>query len=445
MSPSKVLALGFLGIILLGSLLLLLPIAAEEGVTIAPLQAAFTAVSAVCVTGLTVVDTASSYSIFGEIVILCLIQLGGLGFMMFATTVLVLTKRRISLRNRILLHETMSMPGLSGTVRAVLRFMLIVFAVEFLGAVILSTQFIPRLGFGKGLYYGIFHAISAFCNAGFDLFSASGSLSQFHHAPLVLVTVSLLIIAGGLGFAVVADLISHGTQHKKLQLHTKVVVVMTASLLLLGALFFALTEWHNPHTLDVADATIPSKLTNAWFQSTTSRTAGFYSFDQAQMRDGSKLMTILLMFIGASPASTGGGIKTSTLFVLLVLLRSVFIGYSDVNAFKRRLPLVLIRTVVSVFLISLALLGFGAVLLSFFEEGRGHSFLDMLFEEVSALATVGLSTKGTANYSSGTKIWLMMLMYFGRVGPLTMMLSFSNRHANQLPGIRYAEDNILVG
>ncbi|HHT08404.1 MAG TPA: Trk family potassium uptake protein [Clostridiales bacterium] len=445
LSPSKVLALGFLGIILLGTLLLSLPIASERGVSISPMQAAFTAASAVCVTGLTVVDTANSFSLFGEVVILCLIQIGGLGFMMFATTVLVLTKRRISLRNRILLHETMSMPGLSGTVRAVLRFMLIVFAVEFLGAVILSIQFIPRFGVSKGIYYGIFHAISAFCNAGFDLFGSAGSLSQFHHAPLVLIPVTLLIITGGLGFAVVADLISHGTQHKKLQLHTKVVVVMTAALLLLGTVFFALTEWHNPNTLAGQDATIPSKLLNAWFQSTTSRTAGFYSFDQGQLREGSKFATTLLMFIGASPASTGGGIKTSTLFVILVLLRSVFKGTGDVNAFKRRLPLVLVRTVLSVFLISLVLLSFGAILMSFFEEGRGHGFLDLVFEEASALATVGLSTKGTANYSMGSKIWLMLLMYFGRVGPLTMMLSFSNRHANQLTGIRYAEDNILVG
>ena len=445
MSPSKVLALGFLGIIACGTLLLYLPVAAEAGQRITLLQAAFTATSAVCVTGLAVVDTATSYSLFGEVVILCLIQLGGLGFMMFATSALVLTKRRISLRNRILLHETMSMPGLSGTVRTVLRFMVLVFAIEILGAILLSIQFIPRYGVTTGLYYGVFHAISAFCNAGFDLFGAAGSLNAFHHSPLVLLTVSGLIILGGLGFAVIADLISHAGQFKKLQMHTRVVVVMTAALLISGTVFFAVTEWNNPATLNQPGASLPSKLINAWFQSVTTRTAGFSTMDQSALRDGSKLMTIVLMFIGASPASTGGGIKTSTLFVLLVLVRSVFLGNSDVNTFRRRLPLVLIRTALSIFVISLSLLVVGAVVLSFTEEARGLNLLDLLFEEASALATVGLSTRGTASYANKSQVWLMLLMYFGRVGPLTMMLSLQSRHADKLPGVRFPEEGVLVG
>ena len=445
MSPSKVLALGFFAIIACGTLLLALPIAAEKGRHISLMQAAFTATSAVCVTGLSVLDTASSFSLFGELVILVLMQLGGLGFMMFATSVLVLTKRRISLRNRILLHETMSMPGLSGTVRAVLRFMGLVFAVELTGALILAIRFVPSMGIARGLYYGVFHAVSAFCNAGFDLFGSAGSLQAFHHSPLVLITISLLVIAGGLGFAVLADLISHGSQYKKLQMHTRVVVLMTAALLLSGMAFFAITEWNNLGTLNQPGATVPGKLMNAWFQSATTRTAGFSAFNQDALRDGSKLLSIVLMFIGASPASTGGGVKTSTLFVLLVLVRSVFLGNSDVNTFHRRLPLVLIRTALSIFIISLSLLVLGAILMSFAEEGRQMNLLDLLFEEVSALATVGLSTKGTANYSQLSQLWLMLLMYLGRVGPLTMMLSFSSRHANKLPGVRFPEEGILVG
>lgn len=445
MSPSKVLALGFFGIILLGSLLLVLPVSAEPGARITYLQALFTATSAVCVTGLTVVDTATSYSLFGELVILGLIQLGGLGFMLFATTVLVLTKRRISLRNRILLQETMSMPGLSGTVRTTLRFILIVFAVELIGALLLAFQFIPKFGYARGAYYGVFHAISAFCNAGFDLFGAAGSLIQFQRTPGVLLTISGLIVVGGLGFAVVADLLSNRFSFRDFHLHSKIVVVVTLFLLLGGAAYFALMEWRNPATLAFAGAGPLDKAANAWFQSVTTRTAGFFSFPQDRMLDAGKIGSIVLMFIGASPASTGGGVKTTTLFVLVALMRSVFRGTSDVNAFHRRLPLVLIRTALSIFLISLGLLTAGAVLMSLFETGKGMDMLDLVFEEVSALATVGLSSAGTPGLSQPSQVWLILLMYFGRVGPLTMMLSFARKHAGAAQGIRYAEEQVYVG
>ena len=445
LSPAKTLALGFLAIILSGSLLLKLPIAAEPGVRITWLQALFTATSAVCVTGLVVVDTASSYSLFGELVILSLIQLGGLGFMLFATSLLVLARRRISLRNRILLHETMSMPGLSGVVRTTLRFMLVVFAVEITGAALLSFRFIPLYGWKTGLYYGVFHAISAFCNAGFDLFGAAGSLTQFHSDALVLLTISGLIIIGGMGFAVVVDLLANRLGFRKLHLHSKIVVVMTLGLLLFGALGIAALEWRNPGTLAFEGARPGDKLLNAWFQSVTARTAGFNALPQNSLREASKVLTSALMFIGASPASTGGGIKTTTLFVLLVLIRSVFVGRSDVNAFRRRLPLMLIRTALSIFLISLVLLVGGAMLMSALEEGKGISMMDLVYEQVSALATVGLSSAGTGGLSHPTQVWLVLLMYFGRVGPLTMMLSFSKAGEHQSQGVRYAEEQIYVG
>lgn len=445
MSPAKVLALGFLSIIVLGSFLLYLPVSAEQGKNITLIQAVFTATSAVCVTGLTVIDTATSFSLFGEIVILCMIQLGGLGFMLFATSVLVLARRRISLRNRILLHETMSMPGLSGTVRTTIRFVLIVIAAEFIGASILAVQFIPRYGLLDGIYYGVFHAVSAFCNAGFDLFGASGSLSQFRQSPLTLITFTLLIITGGLGFAVVADLIGNGFNFMKLHLHTKIVVVVTFVLLLFGTAAVAIVEWDNPKTLAFPGASSLDRLINAWFQSVTTRTAGFSSFNQEGMRDASKIISGLLMFIGASPASTGGGVKTTTLFVLFVLIRSVFYGRSDVEAFHRRLPLALIRTALSIFLISICLLIAGAVFMSLFEEQQRFNLVDLLFEEISALATVGLTTAGTGNFSSETHIWLILLMYLGRVGPLTMMLSFSRRYSSQRQGVRYPEEHIYVG
>lgn len=445
LSPSKILALGFFGIIILGSLLLYLPIAHEPGVDLTYLEALFTATSAVCVTGLTVVDTATSYSLFGEIVIISLIQLGGLGFMMFATSVLVLAKRRISLRNRMLMQETMSMPGLSGIVRNSMHFMVIVFAIEIIGAIILAVQFIPMYGVGTGIYYGIFHSISAFCNAGFDLFSLPGSLLPFQQKPGILLTISFLIVLGGLGFAVIADMMSNRFVFRKQTLHSKIVVTVTLSLLLVGTAYFAAIEWNNPGTLAFEGASAFDKVIHSWFQSVTTRTAGYYSFQQGDLRDAGKLGSSILMFIGASPASTGGGIKTTTLFVLIALVRSVLRGSTDVNGFKKRLSLVMIRAALSIFLISLSLLALGSILMSLFEQGKGYDLLDLVFEEVSALATVGLSAVGSGNLAILSQVWLILLMYFGRVGPLTMMLSFSSRHASQFGGIQYVEEQINVG
>ncbi|NLG56851.1 MAG: Trk family potassium uptake protein [Clostridiales bacterium] len=443
-NPAKTLALGFMVIILTGTGLLLLPTAHEPGVSVSFLEALFTATSASCVTGLMVVDVAATYSLFGEIVVLCLIQIGGLGFMLFATSVLVLIGRRVSLRSRILLHDTMSLPGLSGAVRNTLRFVLIAFGVELLGALILSIHFVPRLGMAQGLYYAVFHAISAFCNAGIDLFSTASSLTTFVDDPLVLLTIAGLIILGGLGFAVLADVLDKGRQPRRFALHTKVVLVTSAVLLISGTFFFALTEWNNPLTLG-ADPGAGDKLLSAFFQSVTTRTAGFYSVEQSGLHDASKLFSTLLMFIGASPASTGGGIKTTTLFVLVAITRSVLKGREDINAFHKRLPLMLTRTVLSIFLLYLALLFAGGVLMSLWEQHQGFSMLDLVFEEASALGTVGLTAVGTRLLTHPSQLWLILLMYFGRVGPLTMMLSITRRHGSQRPGVRYAEEEIIIG
>jgi len=222
-------------------------------------------------------------------------------------------------------------------------------------------------------------------------------------------------------------------------------VATTLGLLAFGTVYIAAMEWNNPQTLAFEGANAFDKLIHSWFQSVTTRTAGYYSFQQGSMQDASKVGSSILMFIGASPASTGGGIKTTTLFVLLALVRSVFKGSTDVNAFKRRLSLPLIRTALSIFIISLGLLTLGSIILSLFEQGQNYDLLDLVFEEVSALATVGLSSIGTGNLKSPSQLWLILLMYFGRVGPLTMMLSFSRRHASQFGGIQYAEEQIYVG
>lgn len=442
-NPALALAVGFLGIILAGALLLMTPMASRSGESIGLLPALFTATSATCVTGLTVVDTYSTYSLFGQLVTLGLIQIGGLGFMVFAISVLVVTGKRITLRNRTLLRETMSMPGLSGGVRMAIKFLWIAVLIELAGMALLSIRFVPRLGTAQGLYFGLFHAVSAFCNAGFDLFGTQGSLTAFAGDPLVLVTISFLIIVGGLGFAVISDLIFNRFRIKRLSLHTKVVVLSTLILLAAGMLYYCLAEWNNPLTLGFAQAAAPEKLLNAWFQSATTRTAGFTSFDQSKLSDASKLMTTILMLIGASPASTGGGIKTSTVAVILVIITSVVAGRQDYEVFGRRLPAAVSRTALSVLVIYTILMLFGGVFLSLAEQGR-FAMIDLLYEEASALGTVGLSAVGTPNLSAPSHALLILLMYFGRVGPLTMMLTFGN--VSRHPGtMHYPEEGILLG
>ncbi|MHC1785958.1 MAG: TrkH family potassium uptake protein [Christensenellales bacterium] len=445
MSPAKVLAGGFFLIILAGALLLMLPISNRSGHSLGFLEALFTSTSATCVTGLTVVDTYGTFTIFGQIVTICLIQVGGLGFMLFATITLVALGRRISLRNRMLLRETMSMPGLSGGVRTSMRFLLIAFLIELTGALLLSLRFIPLYGAGKGLFFGTYHAISAFCNAGFDLFGEAGSLQGFHSDPLVLLTISFLIVLGGLGFTVISDFMEHGRHPRQMRLHSKIVLVSTATLLLGGLAVIALMEWNNGQTLAFQGAGAGDKLLNAWLQSVTTRTAGFYSFSQAAMTETSKFISIVLMFIGASPASTGGGIKTSSMFVVIMIMVATINGREDINVYGKRIPAAVGRTAQTILFLYLSLIILGALLLTVFERGSGFLFLDMLFEEASALGTVGLSAVGTARFQPASKMLLITLMYFGRVGPLTMMLTLNRPATNGSGGIRYLEEQIIVG
>ena len=442
-NPALALAVGFLVIILTGTLLLMTPMASRTGRSVGLLPALFTATSATCVTGLTVVDTYGAYTLFGQLVLLGLIQIGGLGFMLFAITVLVVLGKRITLRSRLLLRETMSMPGLSGGVRLALRYMGIALLVELGGMLLLSIRFVPDRGLMQGLYYGLFHAVSAFCNAGFDLFGTAGSLVQFHNDALVLMTISLLIIMGGLGFTVISDLITNRFRMRRTTLHTRMVVVTTLILLAGGMLYFGLAEWNNPRTLGYGDAKTGEKLLNAWFQSVTPRTAGFFSFDQGAMSDASKLVTTVLMLVGASPASTGGGIKTSTVAVIATILSSVIAGKQDYEVSGRRLPGSVARTALSILVIYLVLVLFGGVFLSLVEQGR-FSMIDLLYEEASALGTVGLTALGTANLKAPSQLFLIVLMYFGRVGPLTMMLTMGSTSGH--PGtIHYPEEGVLLG
>ena len=393
--PERIMAGGFLALILLGGLLLSLPIASATGKSIGLFNSFFTATSAVCVTGLVAVDTGTTLSLFGQIVLLLLIQTGGLGFMIFATLVMVLLGRRISLKNRVMIRESMSAATLSGLIRLSLWYGGMALCIELAGAALLSLRFVPLYGWGKGLYYSLFHAVSAFCNAGFDLFGRFSSLTSFAHDPLVVLTVSMLILLGGLGFSVMFECIHCHHDFRRLSLHAKLVLTVSLGLLVVGTLGFLLLERSNPATLGAEGMSFGDKAAERLsFESVTLRTAGFNTIDLEAMRESSKLWSVILMFIGASPASTGGGVKATTMGVLFLLVLSVIRGQDDVTVMKRRLPIDLMRRALSILFISLCMLLAGTMVITLFEQDE-QDFLDLLFEGTSAMATVGVSAIGT--------------------------------------------------
>ena len=442
--PERIMAGGFLALILLGGLLLSLPIASATGESMGLFNSFFTATSAVCVTGLVAVDTGTALSLFGQIVLLLLIQTGGLGFMIFATLVMVLLGRRISLKNRVMIRESMSAATLSGLIRLSLWYGGMALCIELAGAALLSLRFVPLYGWGKGLYYSLFHAVSAFCNAGFDLFGHFSSLTSFAHDPLVVLTVSMLILLGGLGFSVMFECIHCHRDFRRLSLHAKLVLTVSLGLLVVGTLGFLLLERSNPSTLGAEGMSFGDKLLNAFFQSVTLRTAGFNTIDLGAMRESSKLWSVILMFIGASPASTGGGVKTTTMGVLFLLVLSVIRGQDDVTVMKRRLPIDLMRQALSILFISLCMLLAGTMVITLFEQDE-RSFLDLLFESTSAMATVGVTAIGTPALHQPSKLMLMLMMYFGRVGPLTLALALAHKQNATKNHLKYPEDKIMIG
>lgn len=438
LSPAQVLALGFAAIILIGALLLRLPFAASGRTSISFFDALFTATSAACVTGLAVLDTALDFSTFGHAVILLLIQVGGLGFMLFATLVMLFLRKRISLHSRMLMRDSAGIEGLKGVTQAMLRIGVITLLVEGTGAVLLMVQFVPEFGWGKGIWYAVFHSVSAFCNAGFDLFGHYGSLLRYQNNAYLQLVVALLIVLGGTGYAVMDDVWQKRRPGHHLSLHSKIVLTTSLTLLLAGFVLFYLLEMKS-------DAPLGQKLLRAFFQSVTTRTAGFSAVDQMQLTDGSKLVSVLLMFIGASPASTGGGAKTTTVCLLLLTAAATVRGREDVRAFKRTLPLALVRTALCILLVNMSLLLLGVLVLSVTEAERGINLIDLAYETVSALSTVGLSSVGTAGYSPAGKWLLMLYMYFGRVGPMTIMLVLAGKRGNEQANARYPEENLLIG
>lgn len=435
LNPPRVLALGFASLILLGGILLNLPIATQNGESIGLINALFTSASAVCVTGLVVVNTGLYWSLFGQIVIIVLIQMGGLGFMTMATIVALILGKRITLKERLVIKEQLNQETMSGLVKLTKYVIVSTFIIEGIGALLLSIRFIPLYGWAKGMWFSIFHAISAFCNAGFDI--TGDSLIPFVGDYIINLTIAGLIILGGLGFSVYID-ISKNKSLKKLHLHSKLVLSITGILLLIGMVLFLLIELGNPIALK--GLSVSEKILASFFQSTVTRTAGFNSVDISVIKDTSAFLFIILMFIGGSPGSTAGGIKTTTIGVLALTSIGLIKGDRDVVAFKRRISDDVINKSLSIVMIGLLLIVVVSFILTITEKGI---FLDLLFETTSAFATVGLTRGITPNLTSIGKTIIMLTMYAGRVGPLTMAFAFGQKKKHKK--YRYSEGNIIVG
>ena len=415
-TTTKIIVAGYLLVIAVGTLLLMLPIANRQGTATPFMDAWFTATSATCVTGLVTNDTYSFWSNFGQGVILVLIQIGGIGFMTLAISVLTFTGKKIGLSQRLLMKESVAAPQVGGIVR-MSKFVLsgtLIFEVS--GAVLLAFYFIPRLGVGKGIYYSVFHAISAFCNAGIDLmgyYDPSSSLITAADSYIVGITISLLIIIGGIGFLVWADIKKWKWHFKYYRLHSKVVLTASLILVLLGTILILIFEWGKP---SMEGKNLGEQILSAFFQSVTPRTAGFNTMDLNQLTDSSQMLMICFMFIGGSPGSTAGGIKTTTMMILILTIWTEFR--------KRRVENETIRHA-SCILILYGILSIGCAMLISTIEGLGMK--EVLFEVVSALCTVGLSLGITSQLGIVSQIILILLMFIGRVGGITILLAFSNR------------------
>ena len=433
-SPAQITVLGFLLLILLGTLLLCLPFA-STGDNVHFVDALFTATSATCVTGLSTVTTATQWTLFGKIVIIFMIQIGGIGFMTFMSLTTIV-KKSASLSKRKLLMQSAGSIELNGVIKLIQRVLLGTFFIEAIGAIVLSIRFWVRgLSFIKGLWYGIFHSISAFCNAGFDILGDS-SLADYQSDPTILITIACLVIIGGIGFLVWGDFTAHGFRFKKYQLHSKIVVVTTAFLLVGGTLIFYFTEKNDA----LANFSEGDRWLNAFFESVTLRTAGFASFDQAALSDGGSFVSYVLMLIGGSPGSTAGGIKTVTFAIVILNAISFARNRDSITIYKKRIQDTTVKHACAIISIYLAATCLVTVIVALIEP---FPLDDVIFEVVSALGTVGLTKGITASLSIASKLILCLTMFFGRMGGLTLLLAFAEKR-NQIK-LERPYDKVLIG
>lgn len=453
MSASQNIMLGFAGMILVGAILLALPIASKSGESVGFLNALFTATSANCVTGLVVVNTMAHWTVFGKAIILLLIQFGGLGFMTVMTMAMIVTGQRISLRNRLTIQASFNQDSIGGMVRLVSRVIASTLIFEGCGAVLLALSFYFTAGMSwfQSLYNGIFHAISAFCNAGFDILTES-SLVPYQSNWSINLIIMALIVAGGTGFTVWAEIYSMFKVKKSLRskithmsLHSKIAITVTTCLLVGGTLIFLLFEYNNPETM--GSMSCGDKILASTFQSVTLRTAGFNSIPQDGLTETSKMFSCLLMLIGGSPASTAGGIKTVTLGLIIISMISGFKGKNKLEAFGRTLPLDLLQKALTVTTIMIIVFTVSTTLLYFTEQNTEfpHSLLDLMFETASAAGTVGVTAGITPYLSSPGKVILITCMYLGRLSPMTVVVALNSRLHSHTDGISYPQERVIIG
>ena len=441
MNATQVIAVVFAMLIVLGTVLLMLPIASRNGVSCGFRPALFTATSATCVTGLSLFDTYTQWSGFGQTVIICLIQIGGLGFMSIATMVVFLLRRKVGLKQRLLMAQALSLNDMEGVVRLQKWVIFGSFSIEAVGALILTLRFLPEYGFATALKWGAFHSISAFCNAGFDIFGCitpGASLMEFNSDPVVLLTLGALVVIGGLGFLVWQEAATV-RRFKKMSVYTKLVLVTSFVLLILGTGVFALLEWNNPAT--IGNMEVGDKLLNSFFQSVTLRTAGFSAVDQGTLTEAGKGASIALMLVGGSSGSTAGGVKTVTMMVLLLFIWARARGKKSVCVYRRTIAPSHVMNAMTIVAIVIGLAVFGSV---FICATSPVGFTDALYESVSALATVGLTAGVTGKLSIAAQILIIIFMYFGRVGVLTISLGFlMGTEAEER--FQYAQTDVLIG
>jgi trk system potassium uptake protein TrkH len=419
-----------------------LPISSASGSFTSPLTAAFTAVSATCVTGLVVVESGLYWSAFGKCLIILLIQIGGLGFMTMAVLLSVIIRRSLSPRDRILVAASYGINDFGGVNKLVKRILLGTLAIEGSGALLLSLRFIPDFGFGKGVAFSVFHSISAFCNAGFDILGNGDSMGAYAKDPIVSITLMLLVLLGGIGFPVWNEFIGR-KKGQRFSVYTKFVLILSLIYVVGGAFIVAILEWNNTGTF--GEMNFGEKVLNSFFQSVTWRTAGFTAVDNAALSEGTKLAGLFFMFSGGASASTAGGVKIATVGVIALAAYTVAVGRNDINFMRRRIPLEAVMRALSLVVIQLILTVVATLICTSVCANMDVSGIDLLYEVVSAGGTVGLTAGLTPSLPTAAKIVLMFMMYFGRVGILTVTCSLMGRGAQASSALTYPDANILIG
>lgn len=449
LNTMQLIALGFLGVILLGAVLLWLPFSNQEPLAFA--DALFTSVSAVCVTGLLTIVPATQFTVAGQIILLLLIQIGGLGVIACTIAFFLILRKKITMKERVMIQQTYGLDTLSGLVKYIILILKGTFLVEGIGACFYAVKFIPEFGWGKGIAYSVFQSISAFCNAGIDILG-NQSYKGYVTSPVINITTMLLIVLSGLGFLVWHDIgktIVHVWKQKlpkkrmltRLGLQSKIVLVMTAFLITVGTLGFFLLEYRNPETMGTMS--VGQKLMASAFQSITSRTAGFAAVSQGDLTPASKLLGCILMFVGGSPGGTAGGVKTTTIALLLLVCGSVLRGSKDAECFGRRISSTVVNSAITIILVTFLIWVGGIALITILEPNV--EFLDIMYEATSAIATVGLSADLTPLLGRGSQAVLMILMYAGRIGPMTMALVFAGKARKSSQLRELPEKHIMIG